>query len=162
MTANHIAEENIRPRSSTLGGLHDSAISLTGYSGNNFGDSTISSSSSVSSVDVDQEFNFESRPLGRSKRSGTIPFALEDLEQVPDVEDDDKLSEGPDDFDTSIRSSEEHAEHGYKNEQEYRLSEECADMNTQVSLPTYHFGDEYVGDKHEHKNEPIEALCRSS
>ncbi|RQM15198.1 hypothetical protein DD237_002692 [Peronospora effusa] len=162
MTANHIAEENIRPRSSTLGGLHDSAISLTGYSGNNFGDSTISSSSSVSSVDVDQEFNFESRPLGRSKRSGTIPFALEDLEQVPDVEDDDKLSEGPDDFDTSIRLSEEHAEHGYKNEQEYRLSEECADMNTQVSLPTYHFGDEYVGDKHEHKNEPIEALCRSS
>ncbi|CAH0485739.1 unnamed protein product [Peronospora farinosa] len=142
MTANHIAEENIRPRSSTLGGLHDSAISLTGYSGNNFGDSTISSSSSVSSVDVDQEFNFESRPLGRSKRSGTIPFALEDLEQVPDVEDDDKLSEGPDDFDTSIRLSEEHAEHGYKNEQEYRLSEECADMNTQVSLPTYHFGDE--------------------
>ncbi|CAH0491986.1 unnamed protein product [Peronospora farinosa] len=132
MTANHIAEENIRPRSSTLGGLHDSAISLTGYSGNNFGDSTISSSSSVSSVDVDQEFNFESRPLGRSKRSGTIPFALEDLEQVPDVEDDDKLSEGPDDFDTSIRLSEEHAEHGYKNEQEYRLSEECADMNTQL------------------------------
>ncbi|CAI5746773.1 unnamed protein product [Peronospora destructor] len=156
---------NIRQRSSTLDGLHDSAISLTSYSGNNFGDSTISVTNSVSSVIVDdEEFNFESRPLGRSKRSGTIPFALEDLEQVPDVEDDDKLSESPDNFDTSIRSSEEHAEHGYKNEQEYgyRVSEQFADMNTQVSLPTYHFVGEYVGDKHEHRNEPIQALCRSS
>ncbi|KAF4130928.1 FYVE zinc finger domain-containing protein [Phytophthora infestans] len=125
LAANHVVvEENVRDSTSTLGGLHDSSISLTQYSANRFGDSTISSASSASSVDIDdEEFDFETRPLGRTKRSGTIPFSLEELEQVPDVESDDEQSEGPDDSDTSFRLSEEHAEYATPS---YRSSEESA------------------------------------
>ncbi|GMF59585.1 unnamed protein product [Phytophthora fragariaefolia] len=104
MAANHIGEDSIRDSTSTLGGLHDSSISLT--SGNHFGDSTISSISSASSVDIDDaDFDFETRPLGRTKRSGTIPFTLESLDQIPNIEDEEE-SEGPDDSDTSFRLSE--------------------------------------------------------
>ncbi|ETP01380.1 hypothetical protein F441_21366 [Phytophthora nicotianae CJ01A1] len=120
LAANHVVvEDNVRDSTSTLGGLHDSSISLTHYSANHFGDSTISSASSASSVDIDdEEFDFETRPLGRTKRSGTIPFALEELEQVPDVESEDEQSEGPDDSDTSFRLSEEHAMPSYRSSEE--------------------------------------------
>ncbi|KAL4168490.1 hypothetical protein KRP22_011889 [Phytophthora ramorum] len=129
MTANHVVEDNIRDSASSLGGLHDSSVSLNGFrnsSGNHFGDSSVSS---ASSVDIDDdEFDFESRPLGRTKRSGTIPFSLEELEQVPDADEDEEQSEGPDEPDTSFRLSEDLMDHEHESEPEdvkpsYRSSE---------------------------------------
>ncbi|KAG6587219.1 putative adherance factor [Phytophthora cinnamomi] len=131
MAANHVGEDNIRDSTSTLGGLHDSSISLS--SGNHFGDSTISSISSASSVDIDDvDFDFETRPLGRTKRSGTIPFALENLDQVPDVEDEEQ-SEGPDDSETSFCMSEGAMENEDDNElgddkQAYHEGKESVDQ----------------------------------
>ncbi|KAG3146932.1 hypothetical protein PI126_g13100 [Phytophthora idaei] len=148
LTANHVVvEDNVRDSTSTLGGLHDSSISLTQYSGNRFGDSTISSASSASSVDIDDDdFDFETRPLGRTKRSGTIPFSLEELEQVPDVESDDEQSEGPDESDTSFRLSEEHDEYAKPS---YRSSEESAGVEFEHESepsPAYRPSEESVHD----------------
>ncbi|KAL3665664.1 hypothetical protein V7S43_009097 [Phytophthora oleae] len=149
LTANHAVQDNVRDSTSTLGGLHDSSISLTDYSGNRFGDSTISSASSASSVDIDdEEFDFETRPLGRTKRSGTIPFALEELEQVPDVESDEEQSEGPDESDTSFRLSEEHVAYA---EPSYRSSEEFAGVESEHEIesakPTYRPSEESAEQK---------------
>ncbi|KAG2897486.1 hypothetical protein PC114_g14666 [Phytophthora cactorum] len=148
LTANHVVvEDNVRDSTSTLGGLHDSSISLTQYSGNRFGDSTISSASSASSVDIDDDdFDFETRPLGRTKRSGTIPFSLEELEQVPDVESDDEQSEGPDESDTSFRLSKEHDEYAKPS---YRSSEESAGVEFEHESepsPAYRPSEESVHD----------------
>ncbi|KAE9031303.1 hypothetical protein PR001_g11048 [Phytophthora rubi] len=148
LAANHVGEGNIRDSTSTLGGLHDSSISLS--SGNHFGDSTISSISSASSVDIDDvDFDFETRPLGRTKRSGTIPFALENLDQVPDVEDE-ELSEGPDDSDTSFRLSEGAMEHDDDSEPinvkpVYRTSKESSGP-----INSYHSREKSI--EHERKN----------
>ncbi|CAH0521839.1 unnamed protein product [Peronospora belbahrii] len=162
LTANHVV--GTRDRTSTLGDLHDSSVSLMGYSGNYFGDSTISSVSPASSVEIDdEEFDFGSRPFGRTKRSGTIFFALEEFEQAPDAEDSDELSEGLDDSNTSICQSEEYAEHDMiKLEDGYRSNEEFACENAERSLPAYRFSGEYVKTKHEHENESIPASYRSS
>ncbi|KAE9337320.1 hypothetical protein PR003_g12068 [Phytophthora rubi] len=148
LAANHVGEGNIRDSTSTLGGRHDSSISLS--SGNHFGDSTISSISSASSVDIDDvDFDFETRPLGRTKRSGTIPFALENLDQVPDVEDE-ELSEGPDDSDTSFRLSEGAMEHDDDSEPinvkpVYRTSKESSGP-----INSYHSREKSI--EHERKN----------
>ncbi|CEG43074.1 Zinc finger, RING/FYVE/PHD-type [Plasmopara halstedii] len=109
LAANHDENDSERDSTSTYVGLHDSSISLTEYSNNEFGTRSNSFASSASSVDIDDEdFDFENRPPRRIKRSGTFPFALEEMEQRPGTKsDDDEQRESLNGSDASFCKREE-------------------------------------------------------
>uniref|UniRef100_M4B5Z8 FYVE-type domain-containing protein n=1 Tax=Hyaloperonospora arabidopsidis (strain Emoy2) TaxID=559515 RepID=M4B5Z8_HYAAE len=169
MADNHIIADIVRDSTftfgglhdstSSLGGLHDSSVSLTDYSENYFGGSTMSSASSTSSVDIDDEtFDFGSRPFGRSKRSGTIAFALEEMGSV---EDDDGESDDPE---TSYYSGQEHGEQDYRSEGEsgYHSSEKFDVRTEENTLSTRRDSEELDTNNHEDEGESIDMSHHSS
>uniref|UniRef100_A0AAV1UPL9 FYVE-type domain-containing protein n=1 Tax=Peronospora matthiolae TaxID=2874970 RepID=A0AAV1UPL9_9STRA len=169
MTDNHIIADTVRDSTSTfgglhdststLGGLHDSSVSLTDYSGNYFGGSAMSSASSTSSVDIDDEtFDFGSRPFGRSKRSGTIAFALEEMGSVKD---DDGESDDPE---ASYYSGQEHGEQDCRSEGEsgYHSSEEFDVRTEEHMLSARRYSEELDTNNHEDEGESISMSHRFS
>lgn len=140
LTANHGVINSVRDSTSTLSGLHDSSVSLPDYSKSGVG---IKSASPSTSADIDgEDLDFGNRPLGRIKRSGTIAFTLEEMEQGSDMKiDDGEQSKGFDESDVSIRYNKEAV--GNEN-LSYRLSEESAGVeeenmpNDSSSCPIEH------------------------
>ncbi|KAG7394696.1 hypothetical protein PHYBOEH_004820 [Phytophthora boehmeriae] len=155
LTGNHVVEDDVRNRASSLGGLHDSAVSLTGFrNGGNSSpnqnhldsslmdssmlDSSMLTSSTLGSSMVDtslmdstistDEFDFESRPLGRTKRSGTIPFSLDEMHYTPAPVEEEPLSE-PEDENVSEGVSE-----GLTDRASERLSQGLSERSSEASV----------------------------
>ncbi|CAI5716276.1 unnamed protein product [Hyaloperonospora brassicae] len=173
MTDNHVIADDGRDSSSTFGGLHDSSSSLsglhdsssslTGYPGNRFGDSTMSSTSSAGSVDIDDgEFDFGSRALGRTKRSGTIAFALGELRSV---EGDDGESESTNGSEMSYCLSEDYAEREYRSEEKmgYDSSEDLDIVSHKIIRPSAgRYSEESDRNDNEDESEPMDVSYCSS
>ncbi|RLN61089.1 hypothetical protein BBP00_00005624 [Phytophthora kernoviae] len=142
LTRLHAEEDDVRSRTSSLGGLHDSSISLTGFrnvpsspaqshlDNSLLGSSGFDSSLMDSTISTD-EFDFESRPLGRTKRSGTIPFSLDEMRHTTEPVEEEPMSESEDenvseDLRISERTS-ERASEGLSERPSERVSERVSE-----------------------------------
>ncbi|RLN10662.1 hypothetical protein BBO99_00002287 [Phytophthora kernoviae] len=134
LTRLHAEEDDVRSRTSSLGGLHDSSISLTGFrnvpsspaqshlDNSLLGSSGFDSSLMDSTISTD-EFDFESRPLGRTKRSGTIPFSLDEMHYTTEPVEEEPMSE----------SEDENVSEGLSERASARLSQGLSERSSEAS-----------------------------